>query len=387
MRPIRFLRRDEYELRVICRVLPYEISPFRRRFVEGEDGVDRARRNAGAAVDALVGMNIKHLSRRVVGLVLARMNTIHGTDVHAGGILGSHARLADDVRHHIDNTSVIKLLESGVRSGVSGAFYACALPVRELRGLYYDRIGREDGRRASQRPPRRSRTAGSTGCLRRRRIVRPVEAGLLVRRAPRHGRPRLACSQQSARVADVHLTVSRRVAHAAQFWHDDHPLDPDPGRMTSHGRSTISHEPSATTVALRVTYRFSTVMAMSPLTASSDMTGSPAPMVVSPKRGPNASFIVNGMSEVMTPLNVSARIRAFAGARAKRTRNGPLNTRSRSIPPGVSVASRTSTLPMPLSSRTRPASAVASIAPRRTSTSQAVVSAETRTRPSNTRTA
>ena len=62
-------------------------------------GVDRARRNAGAAVDALVWMNIEHLGRLKRLLVLPRMDTVHRTDIDAGGILGADAWLANDIRH------------------------------------------------------------------------------------------------------------------------------------------------------------------------------------------------------------------------------------------------------------------------------------------------
>ena len=53
---------------------------------------------------------------------------------------------------------------------------------------------------------------------------------------------------------------------------------------------------------------------MSPFTTSIDSTGSPVPIVDSPNRGPNRSFIVSGMSDEIAPLKVSARMRAFAGA-------------------------------------------------------------------------
>ena len=38
---------------------------------------------------------------------------------------------------------------------------------------------------------------------------------------------------------------------------------------------------------MRIRYRFSTVIAMSPLTTSTESTGSPEPIVASPNRGPN----------------------------------------------------------------------------------------------------
>src|SRR5437867_2861930 len=74
---------------------------------------------------------------------------------------------------------------------------------------------------------------------------------------------------------------------------------------------------------------------ISPFTTSSDITGSPDPSVVSPKRGPNLSFLVSGISDAIVPFSVTARMRASAGTRGNRTRRGPLNTRNRIIPPIV----------------------------------------------------
>src|SRR5262245_55267652 len=81
---------------VVVRVFPNESRPLLRCFVEREDRVDRARRHAGAAVDALVGMNIKHVGAGVASFVFPRVNAIHRTDVHARGILGADAWLAND---------------------------------------------------------------------------------------------------------------------------------------------------------------------------------------------------------------------------------------------------------------------------------------------------
>src|SRR5437899_1938044 len=97
-------------------------------------------------------------------------------------------------------------------------------------------------------------------------------------------------------------------------------------------------EPGTMSIFFRVQRFPSTAIVMSPFTTSTDITGSPSPIVVSPNRGPNLSFIVNGMSEVIEPLNVTARMRPLAGGRANRTRSGPLKTRSRIMPPRVSSA-------------------------------------------------
>jgi len=48
-------------------------------------------RNASTTVDALIRVNVK--------LVVCFVNTFNGTDVHAGFILGTDARLGDDVWH------------------------------------------------------------------------------------------------------------------------------------------------------------------------------------------------------------------------------------------------------------------------------------------------
>ena len=74
-------------------------APLLRRLVEREDGLDRTRRHTGAAVDALVGMNIKHFGRRELRFVLPGMNAVDRTDVHARRVLGADARFADDIRH------------------------------------------------------------------------------------------------------------------------------------------------------------------------------------------------------------------------------------------------------------------------------------------------
>ena len=48
--------------------------------------------------------------------------------------------------------------------------------------------------------------------------------------------------------------------------------------------------------------RYFTRISMLPLTTSIDITGSPDPSVVSPKCGPNLSFVASGMSEAIVPL-------------------------------------------------------------------------------------
>src|SRR5262249_28393886 len=117
---------------IVVRVFPDVRRPFLRRFVEREDGLDGARGHAGAAVDALVRMNIKHLGRLKRGLVLSRVDAVHRTDVHARGILGPDARLANDIRHRSTNDS---LRGPRLRSGADEALHAGAPAAGRVRRM------------------------------------------------------------------------------------------------------------------------------------------------------------------------------------------------------------------------------------------------------------
>src|SRR5699024_5959535 len=55
------------------------------------DRLDRAHRLAGAAVDALVGVDVEH--------ALALVDAVHGTLLDAGQVLEVHTGLRDHVRH------------------------------------------------------------------------------------------------------------------------------------------------------------------------------------------------------------------------------------------------------------------------------------------------
>src|SRR6188508_2348189 len=85
-------------LLVVLRVRLDEAAPLLRGFIEREDGLDRAGRHAGAAVDALVGVDIEHFGRRELRFVLPGMDAIDRADVYAGRILGADAGFRDDVR-------------------------------------------------------------------------------------------------------------------------------------------------------------------------------------------------------------------------------------------------------------------------------------------------
>ena len=82
-------------LGVNCR----EVLPLLGKIVFGENCLDRAGWLASAAVDAFVRMNVKKLSGFEFRLILARVNAIYRTHVHASGVLRPYAGFSDNVRH------------------------------------------------------------------------------------------------------------------------------------------------------------------------------------------------------------------------------------------------------------------------------------------------
>src|SRR5262245_24088500 len=119
---------------IVVRVLPDEVGPLLRRLVEREDRLDGTGRHARAAVDALVGMDVRQLGRGEFGLVFPRVDAVHGTDVHARGILRPDTGLADDIRHRVNNDS------ADLRSGPHRAVYAREAAAWPLPGLHDRRI-------------------------------------------------------------------------------------------------------------------------------------------------------------------------------------------------------------------------------------------------------
>src|SRR5450759_1552566 len=90
--------------RLLLKMLRVDLDeplPLLRHFVQHEDRLDRARRHARAAVDALVGMNVEQFCRRELALVLARVDAVHRADIHTRGVLGSDARLTNHVCHRL----------------------------------------------------------------------------------------------------------------------------------------------------------------------------------------------------------------------------------------------------------------------------------------------
>src|SRR5689334_13217889 len=84
---------------VVRRVARGEVRPLLRKIVKREASGDRANRNAGAAIDALDGVDVQELFRRVVRLVFLWMNAVDRASVDAGGIFGADAGFSDYVCH------------------------------------------------------------------------------------------------------------------------------------------------------------------------------------------------------------------------------------------------------------------------------------------------
>jgi hypothetical protein len=67
-------------------------------FKDGGHGTDRL---AGRAVDALVWVNIEHGLLFKIGLVFARVDAVHGADLHACGVFDPDAWFCNDVCHSL----------------------------------------------------------------------------------------------------------------------------------------------------------------------------------------------------------------------------------------------------------------------------------------------
>src|SRR5215211_7240703 len=76
-----------------------ELGPLVGELVLGEAGVDRARLDAGVAVDALLRIDVEHLDRVVVRLVRRRMDAVDWADLDARVVLRADAGLCDHVGH------------------------------------------------------------------------------------------------------------------------------------------------------------------------------------------------------------------------------------------------------------------------------------------------
>jgi hypothetical protein len=75
------------------------VLPLLWQVILGEDSLDWASGLAGAAVDTLIRVDVKHLSRLEVRFVLTRMNAINRAHVYASRVLGPNAGFSNNVRH------------------------------------------------------------------------------------------------------------------------------------------------------------------------------------------------------------------------------------------------------------------------------------------------
>jgi hypothetical protein len=80
-------------------VLFAEAFPLLGQVVAAEDRGDRADGYAGAAVDALDGIDKELISGLGAVLVRLGVNTIYGTSVHTRPILGANTGFRDYIRH------------------------------------------------------------------------------------------------------------------------------------------------------------------------------------------------------------------------------------------------------------------------------------------------
>src|SRR5579884_161517 len=73
--------------------------PFLRQVVQRKDGGNRTHGNAGAAIDALDGIDVEHFFVGEGRLVFLGMNAVNRAGVHACGVLRTDARLRNDIGH------------------------------------------------------------------------------------------------------------------------------------------------------------------------------------------------------------------------------------------------------------------------------------------------
>src|ERR1051325_1284366 len=93
-----------------------EVLPLFRRLVERENRLHRTRRNAGAAVDALVRMDEQLVRTFELGLVLPRMDAVDRADIDTGGVLRADAGFGNDIRHS-QRASITRRSEGEIDGG------------------------------------------------------------------------------------------------------------------------------------------------------------------------------------------------------------------------------------------------------------------------------
>ena len=74
-------------------------GPLFGKIFESEDGGHGANGHAGAAINALIGMDVKLLRALEFRLIFSRVNAIHRANIHACAVFCSDARLGNYVSH------------------------------------------------------------------------------------------------------------------------------------------------------------------------------------------------------------------------------------------------------------------------------------------------
>ena len=99
--------------------------PFFRQIVQRKNGGYRADGNAGAAIDALDGVDIKHLRVGEAGIFFFRMDTIDRARVNAGGVFGADAGFSNYISHiNRETTNVPYEVPRRKRPAPCGDWYA-----------------------------------------------------------------------------------------------------------------------------------------------------------------------------------------------------------------------------------------------------------------------
>src|SRR3954468_4066587 len=131
-----------------------EALPLVGQLVLGEARVDRARLDAGVAVDALLWVNVELLYLVVVRLLGCRMDAVDRAHLDARVVLRADARLGDDVGHCLLGSS---LWGGGGRAGQPPKCAAVRPPSDAPADRCY--------RRRRPGPPRAARGGGHAGPL------------------------------------------------------------------------------------------------------------------------------------------------------------------------------------------------------------------------------
>jgi hypothetical protein len=84
---------------VVCRVLFNEIGELRRNVLILKNGFRRAFIDTHIAVNASVGINVKHFGLGEGGFIFGGMNAIDGAHHNTRGVFYPDARFGDDVGH------------------------------------------------------------------------------------------------------------------------------------------------------------------------------------------------------------------------------------------------------------------------------------------------